>query len=446
MTHAVTRRNTLSCLALATLVPSFVEAEPIADANLPTSPWAKIGGPEFASLLALALAGAPSIEDAKLRQRTAALAANEQRASLFPQVRAELNASQDRPWNRDDPERTSRSTNSATANVSWAIDLWGKARDELRAARLEAAAQAIEVEGARIVLALQISQAVVDRARAGIGLELARTELDRQRQIAEFVGARHLAGLTSAAEVAEAEAAVKSSEVALSEAGRNDRQATSSLAATLAIDPLTIRPEPISIRQDGDLGFLSHEVTYMSLTGRPDLRAIEVRLAAAGVRVRLAQRALYPDLSISHGITGSSGQFEALLAPRNLATQLAGTLTMAVLDGGRRKAQRQTVALELERLATAQRGLLLNAADEVLRAWLSLETINTQIPQRVAALEARRTTVTIARAQHSAGTLSTLELLRAEASLQKEEAEVLALPFDRFLASASMLAAMGAAP
>lgn len=446
MTAKLTRRNALALLAIGSCLPRLAQAQPLSKAEGPASLWSQIGGPEFAALLAVTLAGAPSIEQAKLRQRAAVFAANGQRASLFPQVRAELNASEDRPWNRDDPDRSSRSSNSATASVSWALDLWGKARDELRAARLEADAQAIEIDGARVALALQLAQALANRTRAAIGLESARTALSRQNEIAEKIEARQRAGLATLADAAEAEAAVRSSEVALTEAERNDRQATSVLAATLTIDPLTLRPEPIYFGLNEDAAPLIEEVTFESLSGRPDLRALEIRLSAAGVRVSLAQRALYPDLSISHGITGSSGQFESLLAPRNLATQLAGTLAMTVLDGGRRRAQRHIAALELESLATAQRGLLLTAADEVMRAWIGLQTIQTQIPQRLAALKARRRTLTPARAQHSAGTLSTLELLRAEAALINEEAEVRALPADRFLASASLLAAMGVVP
>ena len=446
MTTKLTRRNALVLMAISGCLPRLARAEPLSKGEGSTSLWSQIGGPEFAALLAVTLSGAPSIEQAKLRQRAAVFAASGQRASLFPQVRAELNASEDRPWNRDDPDRPSRSTNSATTSVSWALDLWGKARDELRAARLEADAQAIEIDGARVALALQLAQALANRTRAAIGLESARTALRRQHEIAEKIRARQRAGLATLADAAEAEAAVRSSEVALTEAQRNDRQATSALAATLAIDPLTLRPEPIYFGLNEDVAPLREEVTFESLSGRPDLRALEIRLSAAGVRVSLAQRALYPDLSISHSITGSSSQFDSLLAPRHLATQLAASLAMNVLDGGRRRAHRHIAALELESLATAQRGLLLTAADEVMRAWINLQTIQTQIPQRLAALEARRRTLTLARAQHSAGTLSTLELLRAEALLQNEEAEVRALPADRFQASASLLAAMGVVP
>ncbi len=446
MTWKTTRRAVLALVLTSPLVPKLADAGPADDSAITASFWTKIGGKAFAEQLAVTLEGAPSIQDAALRQRAAAAAAGEQKAALFPQLSTALNASDDRRWIRgSDPSSPGNST-AATATVSWALDLWGKARDELRIARLEADAQIVDLEGARIVLALQLAEAVASRKRSEIQLNRARKILGIQLEIARKVSARHLAGLASEADLADAEAAVRSGEIAVTEAHRADSQTASSLVAIMAADPRMVRPEAIQLAQEQDTDLLAEEVTYANLSSRPDLRAIEIRLNAAGVRVNLARRALYPDLSVSQSISGSSNQFEAMLAPRNLATQLAGSLAMTVFDGGRRKAQRRIAELELERLAVTQRARLFVAADEVVRARAGLRAINALIPQRGAALEARRRSVNLARAQNRAGKLSTLELLRLEEVLQNEEAEVLALPADQFLASATLLAALGVVP
>ena len=74
---------------------------------------------------------------------------------------------------------------------------------------------------------------------------------------------------------------------------------------------------------------------------RPDILAAEAMLHASSAEIGIATARLYPDITLSAGISASSLDGGKLFDPSGLVWSVAGGLVQPIFDGGMRQAQRR---------------------------------------------------------------------------------------------------------
>ena len=196
---------------------------------------------------------------------------------------------------------------SAALDVSYEVDLFGRVRRSIAAARAGAAAIEAARDFVRVTVAAETTRAYADACAAGEQLGVAQQSLRLQTQTFGLTDRLYTAGRGTLLDVSRARALLEETRATLPTYAANRRVALFRLAVLtgqapevpLAAAAACMRsprlPTPLPV---GDGTAL--------LQRRPDIREADRNLAAATAQIGVATAALYPQVTLG-GAIGSSG-------------------------------------------------------------------------------------------------------------------------------------------
>jgi len=300
----------------------------------------------------------PSLASAEARIRAARASARAANAGRLPRANADLGLTQ------RESDISSSSSYSAGVSVSWEADLWGRLGNRARAGVLELEATDADYEGARLSVAGQVARAWFVLVEARLQTDLAQRDVAAKERSLGLIERRFGAGVSRSSDVRTFRSAVASGEAILASRQRAEASAARSLEILLgrypagAIEHQSDLPNFDVLAGIGAPGEL--------LTRRPDLRAAEARLEAAGLQAEIARAALLPSLSLTGTLgTGGSDPSDLFDFDAMVATAI-GSLTAPIFNGGALRAERDRAA------ATAE-AQLSSYVSTVLVAWREAE-------------------------------------------------------------------------
>ncbi|OPB00930.1 hypothetical protein BFW87_00535 [Pseudomonas fluorescens] len=298
-------------------------------------------------------------------------------------------------------------------DLSWELDLFGR----LKALRNEADAQLKASQQDYLSLRISVMAEVATnylQYRQALRVEQIATEASNtQMQTAEVTRARLEQGTVNRLDLERIESQVAITQAEVPVARQQAETARYNLAYLLASDQsgvdrllgargMAAMPSPTLI----SLSSVPVEV----LRERPDVRATEQRLQAAGEFLTAEKAARYPQLTL--GLL--SGFEQGTSAP---TWALSSQLVMPLFDFGRTSSRIEAGDARREQARLAYKSSLLQALREVHTAFLSYnQGIERQGNLDNATASAVRA-VDLAKQQYAAGTVSMLEVLDAERSL-----------------------------
>ncbi|MEW5745609.1 MAG: TolC family protein [Nitrospirota bacterium] len=172
---------------------------------------------------------------------------------------------------------------------------------------------------------------------------------------------------------------------------------------------------------------------------RPDYRAMLKRLRVAEEQIALARGRRLPFVSVSSEYAGRSGDELSFKENWNLALRL----TMPLFDGGAIKADVGRRQKELERTREEQQSLRLAIIREVKDAYLAIENARKRIGVTEKALESAQENLRIERLKFEAGGGTSTDVIDARTTLLRAETDYYQALFDKRLAAAALMRAMG---
>jgi NodT family efflux transporter outer membrane factor (OMF) lipoprotein len=315
----------------------------------------------------------------------------------------------------------------AGIDISYEVDLSGRVRRAIEAARGDVGAAAADADAVRVAIVAQTARAYVDAASSAERIAVAERIIALLDRSVELVGKREEAGRATRLDVARI-AALRDQQRALVPPLRAERDAALFRLATLTgraprdlpadatarvTTPVLDQPIPI-----GDGGAL--------LARRPDVRAAERRLAGETARIGVATAELYPQISLggSLGSTGTGlgdlfggGPLRWLLGPLISWSFPNQEAARARIAGARAESQAALARFD---------GAVLQALEETETA---LSRYARELDRRQALRAARdqsATAVRITRARQREGQIDFLEVLDAERSFADVEADLAA--------------------
>lgn len=192
----------------------------------------------------------------------------------------------------------------ASLSLAWEVDLFGRVRRAIEAARADAEAVAAARDAVRVTVAAETTRAYMNACAYSLSLDVAQQSYETSRESLKLVEERHRVGAADDLDLEQARASVASTRAQIPVYATQRDRALFELAALLGKEPrdvpevarhCTTPPEPVAELPVGDGAAL--------LRRRPDLRQAERQLASATARVGVATAELYP--SVSLGGTGS---------------------------------------------------------------------------------------------------------------------------------------------
>jgi multidrug efflux system outer membrane protein len=189
---------------------------------------------------------------------------------------------------------------NSAANVGltarYELDLWGKNRAGVRAAKSSAAAAGFDRDTAQLTLVSGVAASYFDVLALRTRLAIARDNLGTAQKVLDLVSARTRNGAASALDVSRQEATVLSQRAALLPLEQQERQTLAALAVLVGRAPEGFDVKAAGI---GDLHMPTIDPGLPStlLVRRSDLASAEAQLAAANADVAVARAALLPAIT-----------------------------------------------------------------------------------------------------------------------------------------------------
>jgi outer membrane protein TolC len=303
---------------------------------------------------------------------------------------------------------------SATASVPL-LDFANGAR--ARAESLDALAAADDALSARNDAALAAYRAY-DRAALAAGISQARlVDVADQQANVDLVALRVRVGKAARYQLARAQAGLGIALQAAEDANAERDEALNDLKATLDFDlssRLSLSDSLTSATTSDSLGAFAARV----LVQRPDVAASKARMDAADAALRRAKAEYAPTASLS-GQTYNGASNPQLGAA---GSQVSLSVSLPLLDGGRRSAQVAEAAAAREKAQVDYERVTLMAQDDVANAWRELQAARTNVHTSGLALASAQENLRVAQLREHAGKgieLETLDALSVLASARE---------------------------
>ena len=307
-------------------------------------------------------------------------------------------------------------------DAAWEIDLFGGKRRALEAATAEYEG-AIEIRNdAMLSLLAEVARSYIELRGSQRRLEIARNDLERQRESLELTRARFQTGVVSELDVTRSAALLAGTWAAIPPLDTAVRQAIHGIAVLLGQEPgelvaelstpasMPLMPPEVPIGLPSDL-----------LRRRPDVRLAERQLAAETARIGVAEAEWFPKLSLTGDVGLESTSFGKWFKPGSLFWSLGPSLQWRALDFGRVRAQvRAQTAVQEAALATYEKAVLVSVkeAENAVVAYAQEQNRHQALADQVA--ESRRSLV-MADSLFAKGRVNFLDVLDARRSLYQAD-------------------------
>ncbi|MEO8754126.1 MAG: efflux transporter outer membrane subunit [Casimicrobiaceae bacterium] len=417
--------------------------------DIPGEWWSVFGSADIDDLVRRALAGSPTLEQARARLVQAQeLRTARTGATQYPQVDATLGAERQRvdPATFGFPEAPNPgpfNVFSIGANVSYTFDLFGGTRRELEALGAEVDYQGFELEAARLTLATNVVITAIRQAALAAQIEASADILAAQlRQLAiveqryELGGVARLDVQNQRVLVAQTQATLPALRAQWAQAGHLLAIYTGASPAVTLIPAIRLRdlrlPEELPLRVPSEL-----------VRQRPDIRANEALLHKASANVGVATADLYPKLVIAGGFSASQLNIGDVLGNGINIWNIGANLLQPVFRAGELQARKRAAIAAFDQAAAAYRQSVLLGLQSVADVLRSLEADEAAIAARSEQAARADDAYRITLGRYGAGGVSQLALLDAERGRVQAEFERLQAVAGRYVDAATLFQALG---
>jgi NodT family efflux transporter outer membrane factor (OMF) lipoprotein len=405
--------------------------------------WDIFGDSELASLETKIDVSNQTLKISEARFAQARAAVRGANANLYPQVVAApaLTAA------RASANRPGGSTHQAYLDLllpidaSYEADVWGRLHGIVASARAAAQATAADIETARLSLHAELAFDYFVLRGIDREAEILNQAVMSYSQALELTQNRFRGGLSSGADVAQAETQLETTRVQAIDI-RVERATLEHAIAilvgelpatfTIAPAPLDAAPPPVPIGLPSEL-----------LERRSDIAAAERRVASAFADVGVAQSAFYPRLTLSATAGFESTSFGSWLSLAGHFWSAGPAAVINVLDFGRRRAAADEARAAYTAAAATYQESVLSAFREVEDELSALRVLEEESAIQDRAIAASQRSLTLANNRYRGGVASYLEVITAQAFALNNQRAGVSLLARRMTATVRLMKALG---
>jgi outer membrane protein TolC len=166
-------------------------------------------------------------------------------------------------------------------------------------------------------------------------------------------------------------------------------------------------------------------------------------LHASSAEIGIATARLYPDITLSAGVSASSLDGSKLFDPTGLVWSIAGGLVQPIFDGGMRHAQRRAALAAFKASAADYRQTVLLSFGQVADILQALTHDADLLAAQQHALDLATESESLQRANYSGGGAGLLNLLDAQRQYQQARLGYVRAHAQRYQDTVRLLVAMG---
>jgi NodT family efflux transporter outer membrane factor (OMF) lipoprotein len=385
--------------------------------------------------------------DANFRQARAAVRFN--RAAQAPTIAVAPSAATVRA-SANQPYFTPSLVNNGTGDLvlpvdlSYEVDLWGRIRRTVTAAREQAQASAADLETVRLSLHAEVAIDYFEVRSADAQKQLLDDTVKAYSDALQLAKYRFEGGVSPKADVAQAQTQLEQARVQASDIIVQRQQYEHALAILLGKSPaeLHIAPIPINI-QAPVLPDIPVTLPSELLERRPDIAELERRMAAANEQIGIAKSAFYPTLNLAalFGVEGTSAANWLVWPSRFWA--IGGSLSETIFDQGRRRATTESARAGYDGTVANYRQTVLNAYQQVEDNLVALHILNIESAQQHSATASAKESLQLSENRYAGGVDTYLQVVIWQTSALTNERNDIDIMRRRLEANVLLIKALG---
>lgn len=411
--------------------------------------WLRFEDAQLNQLIDTALQHNSNLKAAAARVEESAALLRVSRSYLFPTVDAGLGATRSRSTElglNPAPNPIINNTYTASLNVSYELDLWGRVRSGADAASARFLATREAQNGLRSAIAAQVAQTWFTLLALDQRLTLARNTLATREEALRVQNRLFDVGSVGPLSVRQAESERESVAASIPRLVSAQASTERALAVLIGASPRAIVEERVQ-RAERDALPLPPQIPggldSTLLTRRPDIREAEASLAAASASVKEARADFFPRITLTGSYGRESTDLSDLFTGPAAVWNLAAGLTQPIFGAGRIHAQVDAAEARRKQAEASYVNAVQAAFREVYDSLGNVGAASEALLAQDRQVTALRETQRIAQRRYEAGLAPYLEVLDAQRNLLSTESARIETQAERLNSTVDVFRALG---
>jgi NodT family efflux transporter outer membrane factor (OMF) lipoprotein len=329
-------------------------------------------------------------------------------------------------------------------DLSYEIDLWGRVRRTVTAAREEAQASDADLETARLSLHAELAVDYFEVRSADAQEQLLSDTVAAYSKAMDLTQNRFKGGAAPRSDVAQAQTQLEAARVQATDIMVQRAEYEHAVAILIGKPPaaFSLPPRPLNL-EPPQLPSVPVTLPAQLLERRPDIAAAERRMAAANEQIGIAQAAYYPtiNLAAAAGLEGSSLLNWFNWPSRFWAVGAGASETL--FDGGRRRATTESARAGYDASVANYRQTVLTSFQQVEDNLVVLRVLNKESVQQHEATSSSEDSLRLFQNRYSGGVDTYLQVVTSQTTALANERNDIDLMRRRLEANVLLIKAIG---
>ncbi|HLH10538.1 MAG TPA: efflux transporter outer membrane subunit [Methylovirgula sp.] len=326
-------------------------------------------------------------------------------------------------------------------DLNYEIDLWGRIRRQVEAAREEAQASAADLATVSLSLHAELALDYIELRAADAQQRLLDDTVKAYTKALHLTVNRHSGGFAPEADVEQAQTQLDTARVQDTDIGVMRAQYEHAIAVLIGESPaaVSLAPAPLNLKPQSIPPSIPSEL----LQRRPDIAAAERRVAEANQQIGIAQAAFYPSVNLA-ALAGFQGT-----SPVNwfgwpsLFWAVGTTMTQPIFDGGRIRAQSDATRAAYDAEVAFYRQTTLTAFQQVEDNLAALRILAAEAQQQRDAVKSADRSLRTFTNLYVGGEVAYLQVITAQTALLTNQRNDVDVERRRIEADIRLIKALG---
>lgn len=311
---------------------------------------------------------------------------------------------------------------SASFDVAWEADVWGKFRRGVEAADANLAANMLNYDAVLVTLTGDVAALYTSIRTLQERLDYAYANVKLQQQALDLANSRFKLGATSELDVQQAKGLLYNTQSLIPIFELNIERAVNTLSFLLGMPPSNLdtllgssrtipaAPAKVAVGIPADL-----------LRRRPDVRAAEMAAAAQSASIGISQADLYPSFVLAGSLGLAGGSFSDLFDGGATTGFITPFFKWNIFNYGRIKNNVRVQDARFEQAVTSYQNTALAAAKEVQDGLQGFLRTGEQVGYLIDAVTASNRAAELALAQYRQGAADYTRVLNTQTALLQQQ-------------------------
>jgi len=325
------------------------------------------------------------------------------------------------------PYFNSLNANNGDANLllplqlNYEVDLWGRIRRSIAAAKEESQATAADRQNVLLSLQAEVALDYFELRSDDAAQKLLNDTVIQYQEALRVTTNRYEGGIAVKSDVSQAQTQLQAAKVAAADIAVSRAQFEHAIAMLTGKAPsdLNIPPAPLPVTFEPPV--IPPGLPSQLLERRPDIAAAERRTAEANEQIGIARAAFFPTLALTGAAGLQSTSIASLFTPGSIVYAVGPGLAETFFDAGRRRGVSEEAVAGFDRNAADYRQTVLTSFQQVEDNLIALRVLSDEALQQRQATAAAEESERIFNNRYVGGVDTYLQVITAQTTALNNE-------------------------